>query len=65
MRFKCQVGRFLYHRPGWTPSIEELWKMFGNWKISLKSITKHFLFRALLLDSCPDIHLRFLFLFTL
>ena len=50
-------------------TIEELWKMFGNWKISLKSITKHFLFRALYLIVVPIsiyvfcfyLHFKFLF----
>ena len=50
-------------------TIEELWKMFGNWKISLKSITKHFIFRALYLILVPIsiyvfcfvLHFKFLF----
>ena len=50
-------------------TIEELWKMFGNWKISLKSITKHFIFRALYLIVVPIsiyvfcfyLHFKFLF----
>ena len=50
-------------------TIEELWKMYGNWKISLKSITKHFLFRALYLIIVPIsiyvfcfyLHFKFLF----
>jgi dolichyl-phosphate-mannose-protein mannosyltransferase len=50
-------------------TIQELWKMFGNWKISLKSITKHFIFRALYLIVVPIsiyifcfvLHFKFLF----
>lgn len=50
-------------------TIEELWKMFGNWKISLKTFTKHFAFRALYLILVPVsiyvfcfvLHFKFLF----
>ena len=50
-------------------TIEELWQMFGNWKISMKSFTRHFLFRALYLIVVPVsiyvfcflLHFKFLF----
>lgn len=50
-------------------TIEELWRMFGNWKISMKTLTKHFLFRALYLIVVPIsiyvfcfmLHFKFLF----
>lgn len=34
-------------------TIDELWRMFGDWNVSSKTFSKHFAFRALYLIVCP------------